>query len=420
MTRRIALLVLIAVAIAGVAPATTYVVPPDEALVRQADTVAQVEVLAVEPAPIAGPPATDVFVQIERVLKGYVPGSTVVVRVPGGIGPDGRGLRIWGAPRFREGDRAILFLSPRDDGTYGILHLMLGAFVETESRGQRVATRTLSEATDVSPRSRSKEGHDGAVEPLRLFDEFVEWIAATAAGETEAPDYLLLSAEAPRLAHRERPGQLEDVCTQSSFRWFEADRGEGIPWHLYRLGFDGRGAGRRALDRARKAWFVGSGGALRLTRGGRTGSDAGFSSFDGRNTVLFGDPNDLMSGAFSCRAGGIVSVAGVWFDNGRGQDCSLTGSGRRGKFRGRRFLEVVGADVVTNDGAACLFRGDAALTAQVLAHEIGHSLGLSHSTALEALMAGGLREPRSGDLVRAADRAALRVLYRIPAAGSRR
>lgn len=409
MARRCALLVLGLTAIAGLATATTYVVPPDQALLRQAETVAQVEVLAVEPAPIPGPPATDVFVQIERVLKGYVPGSTVVVRVPGGIGPDGRGLRIWGAPRFAEGERAILFLAPRDDGTYGILHLMLGAFVETERGGRRLALRTLSEATDIGP----AEGSGQATEPLRLFGEFAEWIAATATGESGAPEYLLEAAETPPSAHRERPGVLEDVCTQSSFRWFEVDRGEPIPWHFHRSGFDSRGSGRRALDRARKAWWAGSDGSIRLTRGGRTGSEAGFSSFDGRNTVLFGDPNDLMSGAFSCSGGGIVSVAGVWFENGRAQDCSPVGSGRRGRFRGRRFLEVVGADIVTNDGAACLFKGDAALTAQVLAHELGHSLGLSHGATVEALMAGELREAVPGDLVKAADRKALGTLYRI-------
>ena len=104
MTRhlRATVLILAAGLMAAAAGATSYVMTPDEALVDGAAVIAQVTVESVEPAPIAGPPSTDYFVQIERLLKGHVTGSTVVVRVPGGIGPDGIGLHLWGAPAFRQ------------------------------------------------------------------------------------------------------------------------------------------------------------------------------------------------------------------------------------------------------------------------------------------------------------------------------
>jgi hypothetical protein len=130
------------------AGATTFTMISDSALADQAALIVQATVLASEPAPIAGPPSTDTFFQVERVVKGYVAGSTIVVRVLGGIGTDGIGLRIWGAPSFRQGERTLLFLEPRGDGTYAILHLMLGAFHERQVGDSRLAVRNLAETAE--------------------------------------------------------------------------------------------------------------------------------------------------------------------------------------------------------------------------------------------------------------------------------
>src|SRR5262245_42684084 len=119
----------LALLLLAVAPAvaTSYVAVSDENLVRQASVIAEVRVAAVEPAPAKSGPSTDYLVEIDRLIKGYTAGSSIVVRVVGGPQPGGMGLKIWGAPAFQEGDRALLFLKERSDGSYGILHLMLGA-----------------------------------------------------------------------------------------------------------------------------------------------------------------------------------------------------------------------------------------------------------------------------------------------------
>src|SRR5262245_7104966 len=109
--RRIgALLALAFLATAGPAAATSYVMMSDEVLADDAPIIAEVHVVAVDYSPASGTPSTDYLVEIERMLKGFTAGSTIVVRVEGGVRPDGLGLRIYGAPQFREGSRALLFL----------------------------------------------------------------------------------------------------------------------------------------------------------------------------------------------------------------------------------------------------------------------------------------------------------------------
>ena len=103
--------------LAGPAWATTYKMMPDSALADQAKVVVDVKVVGVDSAPVVdGPPSTDYLIEVNRVIKGDLSGSTLVVRVPGGINPKGLGLKIWGAPQFTEGENALLFLNPAKIG----------------------------------------------------------------------------------------------------------------------------------------------------------------------------------------------------------------------------------------------------------------------------------------------------------------
>ena len=95
----------------------------DSALADQAPVVVEARISSVSSAPLVGQPATDYLVEVSRVLKGDLLGSTVMVRVPGGLDPQGLGLKIWGAPRFPRGRNASSY-QPAQDGTYRILHLL--------------------------------------------------------------------------------------------------------------------------------------------------------------------------------------------------------------------------------------------------------------------------------------------------------
>ena len=125
--RALPLLALLAVAGAPLA-AMTLVMPADGVLADQAALVIEATVTATATAP--GGAATDSTLRVERLVKGVLPGGELVLRTPGGEAPNGRRLHVWGSPQVPVGSRALLFLVPRRDGTWGALHLAAGVFHE--------------------------------------------------------------------------------------------------------------------------------------------------------------------------------------------------------------------------------------------------------------------------------------------------
>src|ERR1700709_1065370 len=120
--RLVVCLLVLALPLGRPAAATTYLMMPDDALVDQAAAVVDGDVESASPAPPVGQPATDYLVQVRRVLKGSVSGSALMVRVPGGVDPQGLGLKIWGAPESAVWKRPLLSVRRARDGTYGTLH----------------------------------------------------------------------------------------------------------------------------------------------------------------------------------------------------------------------------------------------------------------------------------------------------------
>ncbi|MDH3405028.1 MAG: hypothetical protein OES32_16000 [Acidobacteriota bacterium] len=374
MKRRLApSLLLLASLAAGSAGATSYVAMSDRALFEQAPAIAQVSVLSVGPAPAQGAPSVDYIVVVERLLKGTIAGSTVVVRVAGGVGPDGWGLDVVGAPRLGLGDRAILFLVPRQDGTYGILHMMLGAFYELRAGGQHLALRDLQDARELG----AGDGSEPAALP-RDFDRFAEWLAGGARdpGGDEGSGYLV--AVPSRRLERLQEAFALLRHERRRLRWFE----DAVEWRLDRRAPDGS---RRRLKEALRAWTPVAG--LRLAYGGRSDAEAGLATFDGVNVVTFGDAGEVIPGAFSCREGGVVAVGGPWFDP------EVTAKSEPGAA-GAAAIRILGADIMLNDGADCLLDGFEEVSREALMHELGHTLGLGYACgdSLTGICAGDADE----------------------------
>ncbi|HEX9943184.1 MAG TPA: matrixin family metalloprotease [Thermoanaerobaculia bacterium] len=385
------------------AAATTYIMMPDRALADQASAVVDVKVVGAEPAPILdGPPATDYLVEVNRVLKGEMPGSTVVVRVPGGINPEGVGLKVWGAPRFAPGEDAILFLRPSQDGTYRILQLMLGAFHRRVIDGRAVALRDLSEAHEVGLKQRTEEG---GFDAIRDFDRFSDWVADRARGAANEGGYVLGQAK----------GELGSISDSYTFllpddgnpiRWFRFDSGQSVQWTVNSAGQPGLSldATIAAFQVAMAAWNSDPGTNINYVYAGTTAASGGLARSDDANSILFDDPyrddpDEAVEGNFDCSIGGVIAIGGPWF-----YESTRT-------FRGKRYHETAEGDIVTNDGTECLFRDNPSVAEEVFAHELGHTLGLGHSKLRDALMFARAHDDGRGARLTADDRAAVSELY---------
>ena len=124
-------LTLLGVLSAGVAPrasATVLLSADFDDLVREARAIVHARIVDVQPQWVEGRRRIESFVTFEAFayLKGDL-GRIVTIRVPGGELGGYRSVLI-GAPVFRAGDEAILFLSTRDATIPHVLGLGQGAY----------------------------------------------------------------------------------------------------------------------------------------------------------------------------------------------------------------------------------------------------------------------------------------------------
>ena len=401
--RLAAVTVTLALTLACAAGATMFVPISDATLADSAPVILEGRILAAEPAP-GGRPAVDYLVQVDRPIKGDLPPGILVMRVPGGVRPDGVGLLIRGAPRFRAGDEALLFLAPRPDGTFALHQLMLGAFRVETVAGLRTARRDLGAALSVSPPG-FREPNDG---PRDVF-KFSRWLESRAAGQAPEADYFLSSpasgvaTDAFRvIVSTDEPPPLG--CGEAGglgVRWFDFAATGDVEWRSHFSGQAGiPDGGIEALGTALAAWSDDPNTLIRYVYSGLTAATSGFSTFDGVNALLFGDPNDEIPGSFDGE--GLLALGGPWFD------CDAQ------SYMGESFHPILGADIVTQDGLELFFASTPVpenAAEQLFAHELGHTLGLAHSDDPEALMSGFFHPDLRGAALDVDDLAGVQYLY---------
>ena len=400
--------------------ATSYVMVADEALVDNAPVAAVVRVVSEDRAAALrsenGPAAvTEYVVQVEEALKGDIPGGTAVVRVPGGVGRNGLSLKVYGMPRLASGERAILFLEPTGDGAWKIAHLLLGAFVEVQDGGRRLAVRNLNEAREIRKTAAGIEaapGRDG----LRDFDGFARWVGDRARSIRRSADYYVQDDGPGRATAPYR--LFEDPDDGFNLRWFDFDTAGNIKWKAYNSGQTGiAGGGYAEFQTALQTWNAEALTPVDYRYDGKTSNSTGLVDYDEVNTIVFNDPNGELP-SFSCVSGGVLAYGGPWYFSDTDP------------FQGKQYHRVANADVVINDGLSCFFASSpngSKAAVELFAHEIGHTLGLNHScgdsdgpdpncsnpTNDEALMRAYIHDDSRGGAINSDDQAGLRALYQI-------
>ncbi len=414
--RLAAAIVLVAVALAAAPARATTIVPlSDNALVDRSPLILVGRVEGRLPATVSRP-VTDWLVTVERVLKGQHAAGSLVVRVPGGETAAGDRLTVYGAPRFRAGKRVLLFLAPRADGTWAIAQFVQGAFHEIRSGGRRLAVRDLSEVQVLRRNQRLRSGNG----KVREFDGFVAWIDDRVNGDRGPRKFLVRPTAKEHKAITDSFTLFTDDGNGFNLRWFEFDTNGSVPWRWHQGGQPGlAGGGQGEFQRALSTWNNEPSTPVNLAYAGSTTASAGFQDFDDINAILFDDPNQDIEGTFSCGAGGTLAIGGPW-----------SSSDVQGTFSGRRFVRIQGADVVMNDGLECAIDGSingSEFMEEVFAHELGHGLGLGHSSEQagesnvilrEALMYFRAHDDGRGARLNSDDAQGLQALYRRSTGGT--
>jgi hypothetical protein len=377
---RVALLALLAFAlVAGSASASVVIPPADDDLIVHADAVIIGRVTDIESHDDRqGKLSTYITIAIQEVLKGSLAQSSLTIRELGGeVG----GVVAWASanPEFSVGERVLLFLDQRADGSLRVLHFYLGKFsiITDPATGDLVAVRPLpEEVTIIAPPGAAAAGIAlGAVG--RGLDEFKDHIrrrAGEARPLTARPSVALplASATIPPDGTTERhqefrflrdpnpPGATDPNLVQPRFS--QPDTNVPIVMHFNGtsepLAPPGSNGGRNQVRDAFRAWSAVPTTSYRYVEGSDT-TAAGFTA-DGINAISFRDPHGEISPPSNC--GGVLAIGGMRFF----ATASMT-------VNGRQFSQAVEADLVFADGwdSCMVFYQNYANFAEVATHELG-------------------------------------------------
>ena len=376
----------------GTAGAATYVIPPDDFLVRESPVIVRARVRSVHVARRGEAFITEIELRTLETLRGTAP-EQFILRQPGGAIGD-EGWVVPGLGDYRAGEEVLLFLVPGPSGTYRPWGWGLGKFtIRRRPDGRRVTYRDAL----LKPGALVLPGPRGDREIPRDLDRFLEYIRAVAAGKPVRPSYALPGG----ISEAESTPPPAFVLFQPPARRYEFDTGS-VTYRIDAGGDDSCSGGclTEALQGAGK-WNPIPGTRIQINPA--TGN-VGNTCFDQlHDEINFNDPCDDIPGSFNCAVGGTLAIGGYYY-NGVTEAWNCP---QRGTLNAHHITR---AGITVQDGAGCISSCD---YTTMIAHETGHTIGFDHSQYSDQLMSAVLvngicGNPQSDDI-----EAAL-CLYNIP------
>jgi hypothetical protein len=353
---------------AGLARATTVVIPSDDQLIVESRAIIRARVLSVTTSFDAGSGRVFTYVKlrVRAVFKGDIRSSEIVVKQFGGQAGDHITM-LYGAPRFAVGEAVFLFLDTSSDGTLRVHDEFLGKYsLVRSSSGKLMVTRSVAEpGVHVAPQGSTVDAtwqmdYSAYIEKLRGK------ITTNMVQSVDYEDKYFRGV--PVLSEpREYRNQLKTGGLQPEFhtwpgspvRWFQPDSGQPV---TYLINLDQAPTGAQAdVDAAMGAWSNVSGCAMRVVDGGSTTNceqtGVGVASFD--------NCEGFFSGGGTCQS---ILAEGGW--NGSFSNTKIV--------NGVTFGQITEGFLSFNPFASCFFSGSCNVE-EIATHEMGHSLGMGHS-----------------------------------------
>jgi hypothetical protein len=378
----------LAVVVCGIAVrsfAITYVVPPDRFEIARAGAIVIGRVLGSHIEASRFGIETVTSISVDEAIKGSVAG-VVQVHEPGGTVGDETRI-VPGVPTFAVGERMLLLLYQRDDGTYVVSDLQLGSFHFVRNvSGQELLVRDEAaiEGWDLHG-SRYREPH-------RTAESFLQYVRGIAQGEDPEEDYLAVDV-AKEKAGSEAVAVAANSFTATSYLLFYGS-GIGTRWNVFpgAVGWNQgsseigpQGSGTTQINEAFGIWNAG--GTNYVLSGKNANSNGFLDAPDGTNNIVF--EKNLTSGGvqpFNCTSGGALGMGGMTHAN--------FGAGTH-IFHGETFATTLEADVSMNQGlgACTTSQLPPAIFKAGIVHELGHTLGFRHSDQNRTLTASCSGDP---------------------------
>ncbi|HYO79330.1 MAG TPA: M57 family metalloprotease [Thermoanaerobaculia bacterium] len=378
-----------------------FLVPEDKTMILEADGIVMGFVTHQEGATEANRDVVTVtHVAAEDVLKGDVPvQGTIAVRDLGGV-HRGRAMGVSGGVQYQPGERVLLFLDQKADGSWTTYGMVLGKMKSMRTaRGEKVLLRDMGAAVGLSADGRSAHQERARTEeafmayirrtirrdamerggdlrrPQRQSAEPVTVWPGQKANEPppqrdDAPPVIDYFQEAPATSGFQTDSTLTPVTnshyppsayTQGTFRWATFDAGQSVTYYSSgtQPGYDAVGAAQRALA----AWTNDPNSNVNLVYGG-TRTNAFVE--DGVNAIVFNSTGDVPAGAIGFAK---------WYANDQHT------------YKGQNFYSISEGDTVIKANISV----SAAVFQEAVTHEVGHTLGFRHSdqgtpTSTDAVM----------------------------------